>query len=116
MRLAVVAEEITRSGGIALCAAIAPFEDIRQRVRRRIEGAGRFVLVYLSTPLWVCEQRDCKGLYRDARAGGVVGLTGVTQPYEMPRSPDMVIDTSVISVETAVCSIVQYLRDEGLAS
>jgi sulfate adenylyltransferase len=113
LRMAHVAEEITRAGGIAVCAAIAPSEDMRERARRIIEKSGKFVLVYLSTPLWVCEERDCKGLYRSARAG-LGRLTGITDPYEVPAHPDLTIDTGGISVDMAVGSIVQYLRGEVL--
>jgi sulfate adenylyltransferase len=114
LRIASVAAEITRSGGVAVCAAIAPSEKLRERARVTVEKWGRFILVYLSTPLSVCEQRDCKGIYHSIRAGSLECLTGITDPYEVPEHPDLTIDTSNIPIETAVGSIVQYLRNGGL--
>jgi sulfate adenylyltransferase len=114
LRMAQAAAQITRAGGVAVCAAVAPSEHIRERARRAIETSGRFILVYLSTPLRVCEERDCKGLYRSARAGLIGRLTGITAPYEIPLHPNLTIDTSVISVDAAVGFIVRYLRSEAL--
>jgi sulfate adenylyltransferase len=114
LRIAAAAEEITRAGGVAVCAEIAASDRLRERTRKTIEKWGRFFLIYVSTPLAVCEQRDCNGLYRQARAGLLDCLTGITDPYEAPEHPDVTIDTSNISVETAVYSIMQYLRTEML--
>jgi sulfate adenylyltransferase len=115
-RIAVVAEEVTRNGGIALCAAVAPLDDSRERARRRIERWGRFILVHLSTPLAVCEQRDRQDLYRDARLGVVERLTGVTHPYEKPQRPDLAHDTSDTAIDESVRLIMLYLHREGLVS
>jgi len=112
LRAVAVAEEVTRAGGIAICAAIAPNEQLRRRVREAIERWGAFILVHVSTPLAVCERRDCNGLYRQARAGLLDGLTGVTDAYEAPEWSDLEIDTSDIPVETAVEAVIRYLRDE----
>jgi sulfate adenylyltransferase len=113
-RIAVVAEDVTRNGGIALCAAVAPLADSRERARRRIERWGRFFLVYLSTPLAVCEQRDRQDLYRDARLGVVERLTGVTHPYEIPQRPDLTLDTSSATIDDSVLLTMLYLQREGL--
>jgi sulfate adenylyltransferase len=113
LRVALVAEEITRGGGVAICAIIAPNEELRLRARKAIEEWGRFILVYFAAPLAVCEQRDCNGIYSQARAG-LLNLTGVTDPYEVPEHPDLEIDTSDIPIETAVDAIIRYLRAEGL--
>lgn len=116
LRIAEVAKEVTRAGGVALCAAIAPREELRARARKAIEHWGAFVLVYLSTPLSVCEGRDVNGLYRMARNGALDCLTGVTDPYEIPERADLTIDTSHVGVEAAVSLIVDYLQAKGLVS
>lgn len=115
-RIAVVAEDVTRNGGIALCAAVAPFDDPRERARRRIERWGRFILVHLSTPLAVCEQRDRQDLYRDARLGVVERLTGMTHPYEKPHRPDLTLDTSNTTISASILLVMMYLHREGLVS
>ncbi len=113
LRLGSVAEKITRAGGIAICAAIAPQAEIRERVRKRIEQHGRFILVYVATPLSVCEERNSNGLYQKAQQG-LIDLTGVTSPYETPLHPDLEIDLSRTSVAEAVEVISRHLRGEGL--
>jgi sulfate adenylyltransferase len=113
-RMAVVAGEVTRGGGVALCAAVAPFDGARGAARRRIAPWGRFILVYLSTPLAVCEQRDRQALYRDARLGRVSCLTGVTHVYEAPRDADITLDTSLTTIEASTDLVMLRLRREGL--
>jgi sulfate adenylyltransferase len=115
-RIVAVAEDVTQNGGIALCAAVAPLDHSRERARRRIERWGRFILVYLSTPLAVCEQRDRQDLYRDARLGVVERLTGVTHPYEIPQRPDLTHDTSNTTISESVLLTMLYLHREGLVS
>ena len=109
LRAITVAEEITRAGGIAICAAIAGNQDIRA-AREAIERWGVFVAVHISTPLAVCEERDPHSVYRLAREGVLEGLTGLTDPYQAPESPDLEIDTSTVPVPDAVELIVSYLR------
>src|SRR3954467_628838 len=89
------AGEVVKHGGTVVVAAIAPYEAAREEARQLVEKHGRFVLVHLSTPLEVCEQRDVKGLYARARAGEIPGFTGIDDPYEPPGDPELVIDTSV---------------------
>lgn len=101
-RIGWVASLISKSGGIAVCAPIAPFETSRQRVREFAEGAGRYVLVHVSTPLAECEKRDRKGLYAKARAGIIPDFTGIDSPYEVPTDADYVVDTSITSTEVAL--------------
>ena len=88
-----------------MCAAVAPYDEARREVRAMVERTGRFVLVYVSTPIEVCERRDPKGLYAKARAGLVKHFTGVSDPYEPPTDAELVIDTDSTSVEEAVTSI-----------
>jgi sulfate adenylyltransferase len=93
-RIGYVASEITKHGGIAICAPIAPYRETRTYVREMVEAFGDFLEVYVATPIEVCETRDCKGLYAKARAGVIKDFTGVSDPYEVPEAPEVVVDTS----------------------
>lgn len=112
-RIGFVASEITKNGGIALCAPIAPYGESRRANRELISRYGGYIEVYVSTPLEVCEQRDRKGLYAKARAGKVKGVTGVTDPYIPPENPELTIDTSKMRPMEAVQEILLYLEDQG---
>ena len=112
-RIGFVASEISKNGGIAICAPIAPYESVRRDVRAMVEPAGGFVLVYVATPLEVCETRDRKGLYAKARAGILPNFTGVSDPYEEPMKPDVTIDASATSPGEAAQEILLYLEREG---
>ncbi len=112
-RIGFVASEITKGGGIALCAPIAPYAHVRRQNRELISSHGGYVLVYLSTPLEVCESRDRKGLYAKARAGIIRGFTGVSDPYEVPDDADVVLDTSDITPEEAGQQVYLFLEREG---
>ncbi len=113
-RIGFVAAEVARAGGIALCAPIAPYEQVRREVREMVEGAGGgFILVYVATPLEECEKRDRKGLYAKARAGLIENFTGISDPYEEPRDAEVVVDTTGLRVEEAVGRIWYYLEREG---
>ena len=101
-RIGWVAAKIAAVGGIAICAPIAPFDSARKDMRRMAEETGRFVLVYVSTPLAVCEARDRKGLYALARAGELSDFTGINSPFEEPEDADVTTDTSQLSVDEAV--------------
>jgi sulfate adenylyltransferase len=112
-RIGYVASEITKNGGIALCAPIAPYEESRQENRRLISRYGGYIEVHVATPLEVCEQRDRKGLYAKARAGLVKGVTGISDPYIPPANPEIVIDTSKLTPAEAVQEILLYLEEQG---
>src|SRR5262245_30219255 len=112
-RIGHVLAEVTMSGGIAICAAIAPYDVARKAVRQVITSVGGFFLVYISTPAKVCEARDPKGEYTRARAGKLAQFTGVSDPYEPPHDAEIVIDTTNTSVEAATEMIVRRLRAEG---
>jgi len=112
-RIGFVASEITKNGGIAICAPIAPYDAVRREVRAAIEPQGGFILVYLSTPLEVCEARDRKGLYAKARVGLVQQFTGISDPYEAPRDAEVVIDTTVMSPEEAAQEVFLHLVRQG---
>ncbi len=112
-RIGFVALEITRNGGIAICAPIAPYDSVRRDVRRMIEPMGGFVLVHVATPLEVCEVRDRKGLYAKARAGIVKEFTGISDPYEKPADAEVVIDTTDTTPEEAAQQVILHLEKEG---
>jgi sulfate adenylyltransferase len=112
-RIGFVASEITKNRGIAICAPIAPYEKTRSEIRSRIESHGGFVEVHVSTPLEVCEGRDRKGMYAKARAGLIKGFTGVDDPYEIPHSPELRIDTTDLEPNEAAQEILLYLGEQG---
>jgi sulfate adenylyltransferase len=112
-RIGFVASEITKNGGIAICAPIAPYDNIRQENRALIETGGGYILVHVATPIEVCEQRDRKGLYAKARAGIIKEFTGISDPYEEPADAEVVIDTTNTTPEEAAQQIILYLEKEG---
>jgi sulfate adenylyltransferase len=112
-RIGYVAAEITKNGGIAICAPIAPYDSVRKQVRAMIEPVGGFILVHIATPLEICEQRDRKGLYAKARAGIIPEFTGISDPYEEPKDAQVVINTADLTPEEAVQEILLYLEREG---
>jgi sulfate adenylyltransferase len=114
LRIGFVASEITKAGGIAICAPIAPYASIRRRIRELVEAYGTFVEIYVATPLEVCEQRDTKGLYAKARAGLLANFTGIDDPYEPPEDPDVVIHTESELPDVAAQRIVLKLEALGL--
>ena len=113
LRIGFVASEITKNGGVAVCAPIAPYDATRREVRRMVEGGGGFILVHVATPLEVCESRDRKGLYAKARAGLVKEFTGISDPYEEPADADLVIDTTSITPAEAAQDVILHLEREG---
>ncbi len=112
-RIGYVASEITKNGGVAICAPIAPYDAVRKHVRHMIEPLGGFVLVHIATSVDVCEQRDRKGLYAKARAGIIKEFTGISDPYEAPTEAEVVIDTADTSPEEAAQAIILHLEREG---
>jgi sulfate adenylyltransferase len=114
LRIGFVASEITKAGGVAICAPIAPYATIRRRMREMVEAYGTFIEIYVATPLEVCEQRDTKGLYAKARAGLLSHFTGIDDPYEPPEAPDVVIHTESELPDAAAQRIVLKLEALGL--
>ena len=112
-RIGYVASEITKNGGIAICAPIAPYDATRKDVRAMVEPVGGFILVHLSTSVDVCEQRDRKGLYAKARAGILKEFTGISDPYEEPTDAEVRINTAELTPEEAAQEIVLHLEREG---
>ena len=112
-RIGYVASEITKNGGIAICAPIAPYDATRKYVRSLIDPVGGFILVHVSTSVDVCEQRDRKGLYAKARAGILKEFTGISDPYEEPKDAEVVINTADLTPEEAAQEIILHLEREG---
>ena len=112
-RIGYVASEITKNGGVAICAPIAPFDAVRKQVRAMIAPLGGFMIVHVATSLEVCEQRDRKGLYAKARAGIIKEFTGISDPYEAPEDAEITIDTADLTAEEAAQQIILHLEKEG---
>ena len=113
-RIGFVAAEITRNGGAAICAPIAPYTATRDAVREMVESAnGGFLEIHVATPLEECERRDRKGLYAQARAGRITGFTGIDDPYEAPETPALRIDTTDCSVEEAAQQVLLKIEAMG---
>jgi sulfate adenylyltransferase len=117
-RIGFVASEIVRHQGAVICAVVSPYDAARKLVRCMVDKAGgdrgNFVLVHISTPLEICEERDVKGLYAKARAGGLQGMTGVDDPYEPPDDADITLDGSAGTPESNARLILDTLCQRGL--
>jgi len=112
-RIGYVASEITKNGGIAICAPIAPYVSSRAEARNLVSPHGGFIEIHVATPLGVCEQRDRKGLYAKARAGIMKGVTGIDDPYETPEHPEIRLDTSRLTPGEAAQEVLLYLEQQG---
>ena len=112
-RIGYVASEITKNGGIAVCAPIAPYDSVRKDVEAMISPVGGYILVHVATPLEVCEKRDRKGMYAKARAGIIKEFTGISDPYEEPENAALTIDTTDKSPEEAAQEIILHLKSLG---
>jgi sulfate adenylyltransferase len=115
LRIGFVASEIVRHEGVTLCAAVSPYRAARDQVRSRFEG-GKFIEVWVNTPVDVCADRDVKGLYAQAKAGKVKGFTGIDDPYEAPIRPEIEIDTVKLTPEEATQRILDYLEELAFIS
>lgn len=113
-RIGYVASEITKNGGIAICAPIAPYTATRRAVREMVEAYGAFVEVHVATSLEECESRDRKGLYKLAREGKIKEFTGISDPYEVPASPELAVDTTGVDVDHCAHQVILKLESMGL--
>ena len=109
-----MASEITKNGGVAICAPIAPYAATRREVREMIEPTGGFIEVFVATPIDECERRDRKGLYKLAREGKIKQFTGIDDPYEAPEKAEVTIDTLALSPDEAADAIVTKIKEMGL--
>lgn len=112
-RIGFVASEITKNGGVSICAPIAPYREDRQSNRELINSAGGYIEVHVNTPLDVCEDRDVKGLYAKARKGIIKEFTGISDPYEAPENPEIVINSSGTEPEILVQDILLEIERLG---
>jgi sulfate adenylyltransferase len=112
LRIGFVAAEIVRHGGAVVCAAVSPYRAARENVRAMV-GAEQFIEIFVDTPLEVCEARDAKGMYAQARRGQIHGFTGIDDPYEPPLAPELTLDTVNVTAETNARAIVEVLRQRG---
>ena len=113
-RIGYVASEITKNGGIAICAPIAPYKRTRAAVRELIESLGGFLEIHVATSLEECERRDRKGLYKLAREGKIKEFTGISDPYEEPENPEVLINTEELTPDLAAHQIMLKLENLGL--
>jgi len=116
LRIAFVASEVVKHGGIAICAPIAPYTETRKQARALISEFGQFIEIHLATPLDVCEKRDRKGLYARARAGIIKGFTGIDDPYESPEHPEIRVNTAEYSGREGAEIILNELVERGYIS
>lgn len=113
-RIGYVASEITKNGGIAICAPIAPYSATRRAVREDVEQFGAFVEVHVATSLEECERRDRKGLYKLAREGKIKEFTGISDPYDMPETPELRLETEGTDVDFCAQQVLLKLESMGL--
>jgi sulfate adenylyltransferase len=112
LRIGFVASEIVRHHGVALCAAVSPYRAARNEARKMV-GEENFLMVYVDTPIEVCERRDAKGMYAKARRGEIKGFTGVDDPYEPPIDPEITLDTVAFTPEQNARKIIAHLEERG---
>lgn len=112
LRIGFVASEIVRHNGVVVCAAVSPYRDARNEVRNMV-GDDKFIMVFVDTPLEVCEERDPKGLYAKALRGEIKNFTGIDDPYERPVGPEIIADTVNKTPEENALYIIKYLKKEG---
>ncbi|MEP5155234.1 bifunctional sulfate adenylyltransferase/adenylylsulfate kinase [Planktotalea sp.] len=113
-RIGYVASEITKNGGIAICAPIAPYATTRRAVREDIEAFGAFVEVHVATSIEECEKRDRKGLYKLAREGKIKEFTGISDPYDVPENPELSVETTNVDVDNCAHQVLLKLESMGL--
>jgi sulfate adenylyltransferase len=113
-RIGYVASEITKNGGIAICAPIAPYAATRAAVREMVEAYGAFLEVHVATPIEECERRDRKGLYKLAREGKIKEFTGISDPYEAPDAPELRVNTEGLEVDYCASQVILKLEQMGL--
>ncbi len=113
-RIGYVASEITKNGGIAICAPIAPYATTRRAVREDVEEFGAFIEVHVATSIEECEKRDRKGLYKLARAGKIKEFTGISDPYDVPADPELRVETEGTEVDNCAHQVILKLESMGL--
>jgi len=113
-RIGYVANMLARNGCVAITAAISPYREVRDEIRRMTQQRAHFVEVFVEAPLEVVEERDTKGLYKKARAGIIKNFTGISDPYEAPERPEITVHTGNESIEESAAKILSWLESKGL--
>jgi len=113
-RIGYVASEITKNGGIAICAPIAPYATTRRAVREDVEAFGAFIEIHVATSIDECERRDRKGLYKLAREGKIKEFTGISDPYDVPADPELSVETENVDVDNCAHQVILKLESMGL--
>jgi sulfate adenylyltransferase len=111
-RIGYVASELVRQGGVVICAVVSPYLAARNDVRDMV-GQDQFVEVFVDTPLEVCEARDVKSIYAKVRSGAITGVTGIDDPYEPPRQPEITLNTIKFTPEENTDFVIKYLIEQG---
>lgn len=111
-RVAFVAKLLSRNGVIVVASFISPYKKERLKARKEVEKEAKFIEIYCKCPLEVCEKRDTKGLYKKARRGTIENFTGISDPYEEPKNPEVIINTHKDNVEKCVKKIIDFLQHE----
>ena len=109
-RIAFVAQLLSKHGVVAIVAAISPYQEARDEIRKEVEN---YVEIFVDCPLEVCQARDVKGMYKKAREGEIQHFTGVSDPYEVPADPELIVNTSLESQEDSLSYILKYLSQNG---
>jgi adenylyl-sulfate kinase len=113
-RIGFVADLLSRNGVPVITAAISPYRETREQVRKMHDGNSTFLECFIATSLEACEERDVKGLYAKARSGEIPEFTGVSDPYEEPENPELRVETEGKTPEESAEEILGYLEGEGL--
>ncbi|QXG35052.1 adenylyl-sulfate kinase [Pseudomonas viridiflava] len=113
-RVAYIASEIVKHNGIVLCALIAPYADSRSAMRDKVSQNGCFFEIHVNTPIDICEARDVKGLYAKARAGAIHSFTGVSDSYEPPKEPDLILDGSHGAPSQLALKVIDFLMEKRI--
>lgn len=119
LRIGWVCQLLVKHGVPAMTAAISPYRETRSQARQMVEeagGPGSFVEVFVNASVEACAKRDVKGLYARAKAGEIPQFTGVSDPYEPPENPEVMLDTEHEEIEESVAKVIMYLESHGLLS
>ncbi|WP_408955589.1 adenylyl-sulfate kinase [Natroniella sp. ANB-PHB2] len=108
-----VAKLLTKHDVITLCSFISPYRLAREYARREIEEVGEFVEIFVNSPIEVCEERDVKGLYQQARDGNIDNFTGISDPYQAPRNPDLELRTDQETLKESAQKVIDYLTKQN---
>ena len=114
-RIGEVSKLMMEAGSIVLVAFISPFRSDR-KIARELVYAGDFIEVYCDSPLDICELRDAKGLYKKARSGEIPEFTGISSPYEIPDNPELILDTSTLSIDECLDKLISYIEKNRIVS